>query len=252
FRQTRNATCQTSQPDQVFTELKELRDIVVEQRVEMRDMVVEQRVELREMVVEQRVELRNMVVEQRVELKEMVVEQRVELRNMVVEQRVELRNMVVEQRVELRNMVVEQRVELRNMGARVTASESQVDELEVEELKKENADRPKVAFYAALTDSGRIGPFNAEVPLVYSKVFPNKSESDAPNPGDIGVYMYKNYKRIMFNYAHNPGGNRRFVVNAVTLELEEGVLYMSLPSGRGLCDDSDNLNANSGFLLFPM
>lgn len=64
--------------------------------------------------------------------------------------------------------------------------------------------------------------------------------------------MYKNDKRIMLNYAHSPGGNGRFVVNAVTLELQMDVVYMSLPSGRGLYDDSDNLNANSGFLLFPM
>lgn len=55
----------------------------------------------------------------------------------------------------------------------------------------------------------------------------------------------------MFNYAHNPDGNRRFVSNAVTLELEQGdMIMMRLPSGRALYDDTDHLNTFSGFLLF--
>ncbi|CDQ87210.1 unnamed protein product [Oncorhynchus mykiss] len=62
----------------------------------------------------------------------------------------------------LRDMVVEQRVELWNLGARLQASES------------ENAGYgPKVAFYAALTDSGAVGPFSSETNLIYIKVFTN-------------------------------------------------------------------------------
>lgn len=94
------------------------------------------------------------------------------------------------------------------------------------------------------------GVFTAPVKGVYYIRF---TASDAPQPGDIGVYMYKNDQRIIFNYAHNPDGNRRFVVNAVTLELEVGdMIMMHLPSGRALYDSSDNLNTFSGFLLFPM
>lgn len=49
-----------------------------------------------------------------------------------------------------------------------------------------------MAFYAALTDSGRIGPFNADIPLVYSKVFPNKSERPTTHLQVIATttYMY--------------------------------------------------------------
>lgn len=35
------------------------------------------------------------------------------------------------------------------------------------------AAKPKVAFYAALTNAGDVGPFNTDIPLKYFKVFTN-------------------------------------------------------------------------------
>ncbi|CAB1334418.1 unnamed protein product [Coregonus sp. 'balchen'] len=119
---------------------------------------------------------------------------------------------------ELRDMVVEQRVELRNMGA----SDSQVDELQ-KEVVNQRVEFSEIKIKELKREN--VGIFTAPVRGVYYIRF---TASHAPSPGYIGVYMYKNDKRIMFNYAHNPGGNRRFVVNAVTLELKEGdVVYMS-------------------------
>lgn len=63
------------------------------------------------------------------------------------------------------------------MGTRVTASER-----EVEELKRENADRPKVAFSAGLT-SGFVGPFNTETTLVYTRVITNIGQAYSPTTG---------------------------------------------------------------------
>ncbi|XP_067093750.1 uncharacterized protein [Osmerus mordax] len=148
-------------------------------------------------------------------------------------------------------------------------------ERHVEELKAENEGRPKVAFSTGLTNSRTVGPFKTETPLVYSKVFTNIGNAYSPVTGvftapvrgvyyirftamdsrvsgSMGIVMYKNDLQIMFNYANNDS-NHRYVVNAVTLELEQGdMIMMRLPSGRYLYDDSSNYNTFSGFLLFPM
>ncbi|XP_062321827.1 uncharacterized protein LOC134023599 isoform X7 [Osmerus eperlanus] len=178
------------------------------------------------------------------------------------------------------------------LEARLSLSEHHVEELKafdaaletrlslsechVEELKAENEGRPKVAFYTALTDSGHVGPFNTDTSLVYSKVFTNIGNAYSPVTGvftapvrgvyyfrftaadnrcsgSIGIHMHKNDLLIMGNYALTNDRHRKYVVNAVTLELEQGdMIMMRLPSGHGLTDNSSNHNTFSGFLLFPM
>ncbi|XP_062321828.1 multimerin-2-like isoform X8 [Osmerus eperlanus] len=193
---------------------------------------------------------------------------------------------------ELKAFDAVQAADLVTLKARLTASEGEVKDLQtknsaletrlslsechVEELKAENEGRPKVAFYTALTDSGHVGPFNTDTSLVYSKVFTNIGNAYSPVTGvftapvrgvyyfrftaadnrcsgSIGIHMHKNDLLIMGNYALTNDRHRKYVVNAVTLELEQGdMIMMRLPSGHGLTDNSSNHNTFSGFLLFPM
>uniref|UniRef100_A0A4W5MP44 C1q domain-containing protein n=1 Tax=Hucho hucho TaxID=62062 RepID=A0A4W5MP44_9TELE len=120
-------------------------------------------------------------------------------------------------------------------------------EREVEELKKENADRPKVAFSAGLTDDGAVGPFNNEHTLVYTKVFTNIGQAYSPTTGiftrdkNVIVTMFVNGKFILHNYEHEPDSHVRCISNAVSQQLEKGdEVYTKIPS------------KNHGFLLFPM
>uniref|UniRef100_A0A4W5PRB1 C1q domain-containing protein n=1 Tax=Hucho hucho TaxID=62062 RepID=A0A4W5PRB1_9TELE len=261
----------TTTPD-ILTELKELRAKVVEQRVEL---------------TVTKTELNN--IESRLkDSEDMVEEQRFELRLTKMKNKVEElekdnagkaplgRNITISTVKDLQ-IIPGQAAELSAMGARVTASEKN---------RAENAplwgpstesldlcflpvitDRPKVAFSAALTHSGGVGPFNTDTTLIYSKVFTNTGIFTAPVRGvyyfrftafeyrtgqAMAVYLYHNNKRLMFNYDTNDQ-YYEYISNALSVELEEGdVVYIRLPAGRGLWDNSNNHNTFSGFLLFPV
>ncbi|XP_029597115.1 uncharacterized protein LOC115179621 isoform X2 [Salmo trutta] len=252
----------TTSPD-IWTEMKELRDMVHN---------------LRTIVVEQREKLRNMEV--RVTASEAEAK---EQRNTVTDLRVEL--------IFTKNKVEEVEKDNADLTAGLSGSKSQVEELQtknaaletrlsasesqVEELKRATADRPKVAFSAGLTDSGTVGPFVAETTLVYTKIFSNIGKAYNPATGVFtapvrGVYyirftamsvqtsfyfyayMYKNGQKIMYSQGYNAGGYET-LSNGVSLELEEGdVVYMRIPASNRLYDDSNNHNIFSGFLLFTV
>uniref|UniRef100_A0A4W5ML02 Uncharacterized protein n=1 Tax=Hucho hucho TaxID=62062 RepID=A0A4W5ML02_9TELE len=89
--------------------------------------------------------------------------------------------------------------ELSAMWARVTARER-----EVEELKRENGDRPKLAFSAGLT-SGFVGPFNTETTLVYTRVITNIVT-----------------RIMMYNFEDRDDLNLRCTSNGVIMQLEKG------------------------------
>ncbi|KAJ7996095.1 hypothetical protein DPEC_G00233520 [Dallia pectoralis] len=157
------------------------------------------------------------------------------------------------------------------LSARLSASESQM-----EELKRMNPERPKVAFYTALTDAGYIGPFNTDTTLKYSNVYTNIGDSYDPTTGfftapakgvyylrftlcglrgevNMGVYMSKNNEKVMYNVERKEKDGFTYISNAVTLELEEkDWIHMSLPSGMAIYDNDFNQSTFSGFLLFPM
>ncbi|XP_062321831.1 uncharacterized protein LOC134023599 isoform X11 [Osmerus eperlanus] len=251
------------------------------------DAALEARLSLSEHHVEE-LKAFDAALEARLSLIERHVEE-LKAENEALEARLSLSEHHVE---ELKAFDAVQAADLVTLKARLTASEGEVKDLQtknsaletrlslsechVEELKAENEGRPKVAFYTALTDSGHVGPFNTDTSLVYSKVFTNIGNAYSPVTGvftapvrgvyyfrftaadnrcsgSIGIHMHKNDLLIMGNYALTNDRHRKYVVNAVTLELEQGdMIMMRLPSGHGLTDNSSNHNTFSGFLLFPM
>ncbi|XP_030293625.1 complement C1q-like protein 2 isoform X6 [Sparus aurata] len=178
----------------------------------------------------------------------------------------------------LRDMVVEllqrensvQATELVSLESRLTSSESKTSDLE-----KENAEKPKVAFYTALTDAGFVGPYNTDITLKYSKVFTNIGNAYNPSTGFFtapvkGVYnlqltvmgyhtgttavdVYKNNQRIMHNWEHNNNVVPEYFTNSLVLELTAGdEIHLVLPSGYSIYDSSDNYSTFSGSLLFTL
>ncbi|CAB1352577.1 unnamed protein product [Coregonus sp. 'balchen'] len=169
-------------------------------------------------------------------------------------------------------MVVEQGVELRNM------------EEQVEELQRQNEvyslscrhRQTKVAFSAALADSGRIGPYNYDHTLKYQKVLTNIGSAystatgiftapvkgvyyfrftamDACHSETMGVALFKNNQQIKFNGGYNNEESQEYLTNGVTLLLGQGnEVYMLLLSGMGLYDSSANHCTFTDFLLFTM
>ncbi|XP_024263338.1 uncharacterized protein LOC112239062 [Oncorhynchus tshawytscha] len=271
----------TTSPD-IWTEMKELRDMVHN----LGTAVVEQSEKLRNMEVRvtasEAEEQRNTVTDLRVALmltKNKV--QEVEKENTDLTAGLSGSKTWVE---ELQTKNAAQAAELSAMGDRVTASEAEnaaletrlsASESQVEELKRATADRPRVAFSAGLTDSGTVGPFVAETTLVYTKIFSNIGKAYNPATGVFtapvrglyyisftamsvqtsfyfSAYMYKNGQKIMYSQGYNAGGYET-LSNGVSLELEEGdVVYMRIPASNRLYDNSNNHNIFSGFLLFTV
>ncbi|XP_029505630.1 uncharacterized protein LOC115120792 [Oncorhynchus nerka] len=270
----------TTSPD-IWTEMKELRDMVHN----LGTTVVEQSEKLRNMEVRataseaEAKEQRNTVTDLRVEL--MLTKNKVEKENADLTAGLSGSKSQVE---ELQTKNAAQAAELSAMGDRVTASEAEnaaletrlsASESQVEELKRATADRPKVAFSAGLTDSGTVGPFAAETTLVYTKIFSNIGKAYNPATGVFTApvrglyyisstamsvqtsfyfyaYMYKNGQKILYSQGYNTGGYET-LSNGVSLELEEGdVVYMRIPASNRLYDNSNNHNIFSGFLLFTV
>uniref|UniRef100_A0A673BCQ0 C1q domain-containing protein n=1 Tax=Sphaeramia orbicularis TaxID=375764 RepID=A0A673BCQ0_9TELE len=135
--------------------------------------------------------------------------------------------------------------------------------------------RPKVAFSFGLSDAGRIGPFNTDITLKFTKVFTNFGQAYNPNTGiftapvrgvyyfrfsamnsnvngPLGVQVYLNGKRVSWNYGRDSNWYGR-ATNAFIFQLEKGdVVYLVLPVGYDIFDHNYNVTTFSGFLLFPV
>ncbi|XP_033964945.1 complement C1q-like protein 2 [Pseudochaenichthys georgianus] len=214
------------------------------------------------------------------EIRDMAIEHRIKI------QRLEQDNTALEARMSSSENEVEEvkRVNA-DLLARVTASENKstalearmsCSEKEVEELQRENADRAQVAFSAGLTDAGSVGPFKTDITLKFSKVFTNIGQAYSPTTGIFtapvrGVYyfrfnmwesrfsawsyvrLYHNDRRKMGLHDYRGGSGVVSASNSMVLQLEKGdVVYIDLPSGNSVYDDSMNRMVFSGFLLFPL
>ncbi|KAM4633187.1 cerebellin-1-like [Polymixia lowei] len=197
------------------------------------------------------------------------------LGTVVVEQREKLKvtlnhlDFYKNQSEELKKLNADQAAALSLLETRTTGYES-----ELEKLKKQTADRPKVAFSAVLRGNTDFGPFGNDTTLAYAKVFTNIGEAydsvkgifTAPVRGSyyfrftacgkmssskMGKALYKNDERIMNLFDYDTDDWYEYASNGAVLELEEGdMVYLVLPKGRKLISSADNDNSFSGFLLF--
>ncbi|KAL7390728.1 hypothetical protein ABVT39_026455 [Epinephelus coioides] len=167
--------------------------------------------------------------------------------------------------------------ETADLQTRLSSSESELllSKSRIDQLERENAERPKVAFYTALTDAGHVGPYNTDITLKYSKVFTNIGNAYNPATGFftapvkgvyylqfsvcsnltglMGVQLYKNNQRIMYNDERKEEVGLEYLTKSVVLELMAGdEIHLILPSDYSLYDDADNHNTFSGSLLFTL
>ncbi|XP_039638143.1 multimerin-2-like [Perca fluviatilis] len=287
---------QTNTGPDIWTEVRMLRDMVVEQKVELRNMEARLR-ETEIQADDQKLDLLltktsleelkrdHTTTKERLRASEKQVE---ELKKVNMELRVDLENQAaqllsIEARVtvgdselqlltrrmdDLQAQNTAQEVELVSLMDRMNTTESRVDS-----LIKENA---KVAFYAALTDSGGVGPYSTPTVLKFSKVFTNYGAAYSPTTGfftapqkgvyyfrfticghtaegHMGVQLFLNGRLMMSNLQSRYNGHFEYLSNAVTLELNVGdELHLVLPQEHAIFDNNTNHSTFSGFLLFKM
>ncbi|XP_071775604.1 collagen alpha-1(X) chain-like [Centroberyx gerrardi] len=253
---------QTNTTPDIWAELKELKNMVMEQKVELTVTKTELQCQKDKVADLQR---ENAALASRVTTSEKEVEkQKMEVTGLKEELSVTKTELQLQT-----NKMEKMETENAALQARLSASEK-----EVEELKRENAGRPKVAFSAGLTDAGPIGPFHTEITLIYSKVLTNIGQAYNPNTGIFtapvsGVYYFRftafesrNSQWLGVNLHHNDrkvmhvseiANGFASVSSALTLELREGdVVYMRVSANDGIYDDVNNRSTFSGFLLFPL
>nr|XP_057946594.1 cytoskeletal protein Sojo-like [Doryrhamphus excisus] len=156
-----------------------------------------------------------------------------------------------------------------------STSEELMSQLRVLEQHSQRSGETKVAFAAALTDSGSVGPFDQETTLIFSKIFTNVGQAydvtsgvfTAPVggvyafsfttadflKGYMGVTLYRNQQPVIFSLDLNDHGGYASVTNGVLLQLETGDrVRLSLPASYRLYDDTRNFSIFGGFLLFSL
>ncbi|KAL1279060.1 hypothetical protein QQF64_025733 [Cirrhinus molitorella] len=148
-------------------------------------------------------------------------------------------------------------------------------EAQIAEIKKENQDKPKVAFSASLGSNGFVGPLNEDQTLVYKNVFINVGDAYNQDTGIFaapvrGVYyfsffyhcatdhptqlvLYRNGKPEAFTQHNQSSDSPENGGNGLTLLLEKGdQVYIVLLKGRWVWDSPSNLSVFSVFLINAM
>ncbi|KAF1378461.1 hypothetical protein PFLUV_G00190790 [Perca fluviatilis] len=142
-----------------------------------------------------------------------------------------------------------------------TERELLVSKSRIDQLERENAEKPKVSFYTALTDAGYVGPHNTDTTLKYSKVFTNIGNAYNPatgfftapvkgvyylqftvcgnHTGLMGVFVFKNNQEIMLTDEIMEKASVEHVTNSVVLELISGdTVHLVLPRLYSVYDDT--------------
>ncbi|XP_030293618.1 complement C1q-like protein 2 isoform X2 [Sparus aurata] len=93
------------------------------------------------------------------------------------------------------------------------------------------------------------GFFTAPVKGVYNLQFTVMGY----NAGNTAVYVYKNTQKIMANWEQNNNGVPEYFTNSLVLELTAGdEIHLVLRSGHYIFDNSNNYSTFSGSLLFTL
>ncbi|XP_071218969.1 complement C1q tumor necrosis factor-related protein 3-like [Salvelinus alpinus] len=170
---------------------------------------------------------------------------------------------------EMRAAMAEQRAELTAVGAKLRASESQV-----EELKRDLQGR-QVAFAASISNVGHIDPFNTEITLTYKNVYTNIGSAYNPSTGiftapvrgvyyfsfsghnrssrPMGLRLMNNGEQMIIVYNHVSGNRHETATNGISLQLNVGDhVYMQLWANTWIFDNSNNHSTFIGHLLFRL
>ncbi|MEQ2283082.1 hypothetical protein AMECASPLE_007507 [Ameca splendens] len=157
---------------------------------------------------------------------------------------------------------------LRELEAKLVNTQKQLEDL------RSLVHSGKVAFGAAIDTGGSMGPFNAEVTLIYKKVFVNTGSF---NPGTgifsapvrgvyyfsfsghnhsskpMGLRLMKNGEQMVTVYNHPAGERYETATNGMTLQLEVGdQVYMGLRQNTWIIDNVNDHSTFIGLLLFPL
>lgn len=193
-----------------------------------------------------------------------------DIRDMVVELKVKL-DMVMKENAKM----AEQMQELKKENAGII-DQIKITENQLEGIKRENEEQPKVAFSADLGIRGDLGPQSTELTLTFNNVFTNignnyKTETGlftAPVKGvyyfrftacgtqirqSLGASLHKNGQKIVSVGQWRNHDQHRYASNGAVLQLEVGdVVCVKLLPGYTIYDSPDNLSTFSGFLIYPL
>ncbi|KAI4904176.1 hypothetical protein NFI96_004557 [Prochilodus magdalenae] len=164
---------------------------------------------------------------------------------------------------EVRNNTENLKKELSGMKTALVASEG-----EVQNLKKENAEHPKVAFSATLISS--VGPLSYDSVIVFSRIITNIGGAYNPKTGLFtapvrgvyyfrfticsgdkgqfsGIYLKKNNDWLTGASEYNYDGFYKYISGGVTVQLEHGdVVHARIYQTYKICGYDSTF---SGFLI---